>query len=134
MSSTVESKNSLPIIDLTPFLPASTGSYKTPEDHLAAKLSTAAALNKACTDVGFFYLKGHGISETLRQAVLEESRNWFLTATEEDKEEIRRRDCGMGPGGTGDGARGYQQIGENFTGGMQDWQEVMLQYFPIYHP
>ena len=141
----------LPIIDLTPFLPTSTPRYPTPEAHLAAKLTTAAALNCACRDVGFFYLTGHGIPEEKRRTVLQESGNWFLNASEEEKEAIKRWDIGKGPGGAGDGARGYQRVGENVTGGMkvrlrsenpsprcygsnklyQDWHEAIDHYRPV---
>lgn len=121
----------LPIIDLTPFISTSITLYPTPEAHLAAKLTTAAALNCACRDVGFFYLTGHGISEKQRRAVLQEARNWFLNASEEDKEAIKRWDIGKGPGGAGDGARGYQRVGENVTAGMKDWHEAIDHYRPV---
>ena len=84
-----------------------------------AKLTTAAALNCACRDVGFFYLTGHGIPEKQRKTVLQEARNWFLNASEGEKEEIKRWDIGKGPDGAGDGARGYQRVGENVTGGIK---------------
>lgn len=123
----------LPIIDLTPFLPTSTSIYPTPEAHLEAKLTTAAALNCACRDVGFFYLSGHGIPEEKRATVLEEARNWFLHASDEEKEAVKRWDVGKGPGGTGDGARGYQRVGENVTQGMKDWHEAIDHYRPVPH-
>lgn len=109
----------LPIIDLTPFLPTSATLYTTPEAHLAAKLTTAAALNCACRDVGFFYLTGHGVPEEQRGEVLQEAKNWFLGTNEKEKQAIKRWDIGKGPGGAGDGARGYQRVGENATGGMK---------------
>ncbi|KAF8422658.1 hypothetical protein EV426DRAFT_564175 [Tirmania nivea] len=121
----------LPIIDLTPFLPTPTALYPTPEAHLVAKLTTAAALNCACRDVGFFYLTGHGIPEKLHRTVLQEARSWFLNASEEDKKAIKRWDVGKGLGRAGDGARGYQRVGENITGGMKDWHEAIDYYRPV---
>ena len=109
----------LPIIDLTPFLPASAGNYPTPSAHLDAKLAVARSLNSACHDVGFFYLTGHGIPEEMRQSVLDEARKWFLNAPDEEKDAIKRWDVGEGPGGLGDGGRGYQRVGENVTGGKK---------------
>lgn len=109
----------LPIIDLTPFLPSFTTNYPTPGALLSAKLSVASALNRACTDVGFFYLTGHGIPPSQCSSILNEARRWFLTASDKEKEEMKRWDCGKGPGGSGDGARGYQRVGENVTAGHQ---------------
>lgn len=51
--------------------------------------------------------------------MLREARSWFLTAGEAEKEAVKRWDVGRGPGGGGDGARGYQRVGENVTGGMK---------------
>lgn len=121
----------LPIIDLTPFLPTSTHLYPSVAAHLQAKLTTANALNCACRNVGFFYLTGHGVPEEQRQTVLHEARNWFLNASDKEKETIKRWDIGQGPGRTGDGARGYQRMGENITGGQKDWLEAIDYYRPV---
>ena len=44
----------LPIIDISPFLNDST---------LAERRRVAAQLHRACVDIGFFYLTGHGFSD-----------------------------------------------------------------------
>lgn len=97
---------SLPIIDISPFL-----SHTSSE---SAKNETAQALYAACHEVGFFYLTGHGIPEKTQQAVLDAAREFFLNASEEEKAMITRKEIGEG----GDGARGWQKLGENVTGGF----------------
>ncbi|KAI5807372.1 hypothetical protein DFH27DRAFT_478960 [Peziza echinospora] len=121
----------LPLIDLSPFLPDAVETWPDPAAHQAAKLSTASALFDACHDVGFFYLTGHGIPEELRKGVLDEARTWFNKSSEEEKQKIKRWDLGKGPGGSGDSARGYQKVGENVTGGAKDWHEAIDLYRPV---
>jgi isopenicillin N synthase-like dioxygenase len=43
---------------------------------------TVSLLRSACTDVGFFYLEGHGIDESLIADVLEQSRILFSLSDE----------------------------------------------------
>lgn len=97
--------SSLPIIDLTPFL--------TPTSTLSEKQEIATALYTACHDVGFFYLTGHGVPEELQNEVLEAAREFFMTATQEEKQALERKEIDEG----GDGARGWQKLGENITMG-----------------
>lgn len=107
----------LPIIDISPFLdPTSTHS---------ARHETAAAINSACLDYGFFYLTGHGIPLSTMDEILSLAERFFALPLAE-KEKIKRFDAG-GPEG-GDGARGYQGLGENVTGGLQDLQEAVDWY------
>lgn len=106
MSSPATAAPSLPIIDISPFL--STTSSET------AQNKTAQALYAACHDVGFFYLTGHGIPEKTQQAVLDAAREFFLNASEEEKAMITRKEVFEG----GDGARGWQKLGENVTQGL----------------
>jgi isopenicillin N synthase-like dioxygenase len=55
-----EAVQSLPVIDISPFLPGGDA---------ARKSSIARDLRKACIDVGFLYLVGHGLpSDELKQA------------------------------------------------------------------
>jgi isopenicillin N synthase-like dioxygenase len=107
----------LPIIDLSAFLsPSST------QEELQ---TTAKAINAACVNYGFFYLTGHGIPVSKLDEVISLGRDFFeLPLAEKDK--IKRFDAG-GPEG-GDGARGYQGLGENVTGGLQDMQEAIDWY------
>lgn len=97
---------SLPIIDISPFL--------SPTSSESAKNETAQSLYAACHEVGFFYLTGHGIPEKTQQAVLDAAREFFLNASEEEKAMITRKEIDEG----GDGARGWQKLGENVTGGF----------------
>jgi len=91
----------------------------------AARQVTATAINAACRDYGFFYLKGHGIPIPKLDKVISLARAFFSLPLSE-KNKIKRFDAG-GPEG-GDGARGYQAVGENVTGGLQDMQEAIDWY------
>lgn len=79
-----------------------------------AQKKTAQSLYAACHDVGFFYLTGHGIPRETQQAVLDAAREFFLNASEEEKAAIARKEVDEG----GDGARGWQRLGENVTMGL----------------
>jgi isopenicillin N synthase-like dioxygenase len=79
----------------------------------------AVDLYSACKDVGFFYLTDHGIPQPFLDSVIAQSRQFFLEASAEDKSRIRR----LGVDDGGDGARGYQVVGENVTKGARDWHE-----------
>ncbi|RVD82001.1 uncharacterized protein DFL_009845 [Arthrobotrys flagrans] len=109
---------SLPFVDVSPFLEKGTPPS-------SAKEASAKSLFDACHDVGFFYLKGHGIPKETCDLVLNTVRQWMLTATDEEKAVIARKDAGIGDG---DGARGYQKIGENVTLGKSDFHEAIDLY------
>lgn len=107
----------LPIIDISSFLdPASTEE---------ARKNTAKAINAACINYGFFYLIGHGIPLEELDKIISLAQGFFDLPLEE-KNMIKRFDAG-GPE-CGDGARGYQGLGENVTGGLQDMQEAIDWY------
>jgi isopenicillin N synthase-like dioxygenase len=108
---------SLPVIDISPYLSLSS----TPDQ----RQETAKAINHACTTYGFFYLNGHGIPEAKLSQVISLARQFFATPLSE-KNKLKRYDAG-GPEG-GDGARGYQAMGENVTGGMRDFHEAVDLY------
>ena len=109
----------LPIIDISPFMDSSSSP--------AARKETAEAINAACINYGFFYLTGHGIPISDLDEIISLARRFFTLPLEE-KNKIKRFDAG-GPEG-GDGARGYQGLGENVTGGLQDMQEAIDWYAP----
>ncbi|KAI1394638.1 oxoglutarate 3-dioxygenase [Hypoxylon fuscum] len=88
----------LPIIDFGPFLD--------PEASLEAKKNVAFELDRACRDVGFFYLKNHGVSLELMTAMLDSAREFFETASPEEKERIALRKTAEG----GDNARGWLSV------------------------
>ncbi|KAL9610392.1 MAG: hypothetical protein Q9167_004902 [Letrouitia subvulpina] len=112
---------SLPIIDISPFL------SPTPADP-SAQETCAQSLDAACTSPGFFYLKNHNLPPRLTASVLDLARRFFTTVPAAEKHRIRRRPVGDG---TGDGARGYQLIGDNITQGKRDWHEGIDWYRPV---
>ena len=109
-----------PTISIAPFLSTSPS-----PDHLSA---TSNALSRACRAPGFFYLTNHNLPESLTSHVLSLAREFFTTAPQPEKGKLKRREVGEG---NGDGARGYQVIGENVTEGKGDWHEGIDWYRPI---
>ncbi|KAL6707721.1 hypothetical protein ACN47E_003842 [Coniothyrium glycines] len=109
----------LPIVDISPFLD--------PESSRERRTETASAINAACINYGFFYLTGHGIPLSTLDKIIDLARQFFALAPSE-KHKIKRFDAGHPSGG--DGARGYQGLGENVTGGLQDMQEAIDLYAP----
>ncbi|KAH4307910.1 hypothetical protein HBH64_034600 [Parastagonospora nodorum] len=107
----------LPIIDLSAFLDSNSSQE--------ARQTTAKAINAACINYGFFYLTGHGIPLSKLDEVIALGRDFFALPLEE-KNKVKRFDAG-GPEG-GDGARGYQGLGENITSGLRDMQEAIDWY------
>ncbi|KAI5784670.1 hypothetical protein EDC01DRAFT_608466, partial [Geopyxis carbonaria] len=101
----------LPVLDLSPFL--------TPGSSVESKRTAAAALNAACRDVGFFYLQ-HKLPGTLEADALAAAHTFFTTTPTPDKTLLSR----------GTGARGYQKLGENVTGGAPDAHEALDFYRP----
>ena len=63
----------LPIIDLSPFR----------SDDIAAKETVAQAIYKACHEIGFFYIKNHGIDTNLIEQVFDYSKYFFDLPLEE---------------------------------------------------
>ncbi|KAF2098373.1 Clavaminate synthase-like protein [Rhizodiscina lignyota] len=110
----------LPIIDIAPYLAPSS----TPE----SRHDTAQLLHRACTDTGFFYLTGHGITSATTDRILDLARRFFLESSDAEKALIQRKDAGLDDG---DGGRGYQKIGENVTGGRRDFHEAVDLYAPV---
>lgn len=110
----------LPIIDISPFLPTSD-----PETR-AGRGACAQALADACSKYGFFYLTNHSIPSSLTDEVLSLARSFFLSTPESEKRSIARKDPP-----DGDGARGYQVLRENITQGQRDLQEAIDFYRPV---
>ncbi len=86
----------LPVIDISPFLSqdesvANPGSQK----------ATAEALHVACSQVGFFYVVGHGIREDQATRLHSLAKDFFSRPSEEKAEiSIYKNDM----------ARGYQRL------------------------
>jgi isopenicillin N synthase-like dioxygenase len=72
------------------------------------------SLRNAARDVGFFYLTGHGIAQTLIDEVLSVSRSFFALP-EADKLQIEMVNSPH--------FRGYNRTGQELTGGKRDWRE-----------
>ncbi|CAD7700651.1 unnamed protein product [Ostreobium quekettii] len=102
--------SSLPIIDVGPLVAENSD--------LAERQAVGAQLHIACRDVGFFYIKNHGIPESTYGKVLTEAQRWF-NLPENIKEQIKITPQSH--------YRGYQRLGANVTryeGGFQrDWHE-----------
>lgn len=111
------SASSLPIINISAFLDPAASSQACQE--------TANAINRACMDFGFFYVTGHGIPTSKLDEIISLARQFFYLPIEE-KNKIKRHHAGGLEGG--DGARGYQGMGENITLGHRDVQEAVDLY------
>ena len=111
--------NSLPIIDISPFLDSQAS-----ED---ARLKTARDLDSACRNVGFFYISHHNITIPELNEILSLAHAFFALPSAA-KNTIKMLPPGVGDG---DGSRGYQSIGENVTEGKRDWHEGLDLYRPV---
>jgi isopenicillin N synthase-like dioxygenase len=99
--------SSLPIIDLSPFL--------LPNSPSSSRLSTASAIHCAAAKYGFFFVTG--LSSVVSPAEMEESlavTRAFFDLPNEEKELLRIR--------KGDGARGWQRLGQNVTAYRCTWR------------
>lgn len=88
----------LPIIDIGPFLSADS----TEEE----KQKVGIEIDRACREVGFFYLKNHGVPKDLLDSMLNHARDFFETATAEDKTKLALKNTAQG----GDNARGWMRV------------------------
>jgi len=68
----------IPLIDFTPFR----------EGDPTARRRVADQIARACETIGFFYLSGHGVSETLRSDIFDRADAFFHLPAE-DKERVR---------------------------------------------
>jgi isopenicillin N synthase-like dioxygenase len=64
----------IPIIDLA--------SYLDPEQNTS---ETSKKIRSACKDVGFFYVKNHGVPEELITSIFQNSKKFFDLSVEEKK-------------------------------------------------
>lgn len=99
-----EDFSSLPIIDVAAL-----------ETDGVSKEQTAAEIDAACRQSGFFYVVRHGVDEGLQQRLQELAREFFArSATEKMRIE-------MGHGGKA--WRGYFRVGDELTSGRPDQKE-----------
>ncbi|GAA6003119.1 uncharacterized protein JCM10292_002877 [Rhodotorula paludigena] len=111
---------SLPVIDISPFL----GPLSSSPDSLQARKDTAARLHDACANTGFFFITGFEsiVSADEMRESLDVARQFFGRPDDEkDKLRIKK----------GDGARGWQKIGQNVTQYKADWHEGWDAYKPL---
>ncbi|XP_031478763.1 2-oxoglutarate-dependent dioxygenase 33-like [Nymphaea colorata] len=107
---------SIPIIDVAPLL-AKCGDPNMAED--SGVLEVVRQLDRACKEIGFFYVKGHGIPDSIYKGVRDATRSFFdLPYTE--KLSIKMS--------SSTGFRGYQRVGENITQGRPDMHEAIDSY------
>ncbi|KAK2657526.1 hypothetical protein Ddye_010578 [Dipteronia dyeriana] len=104
---------SIPIIDVSPLL-AKCDDPKMGEDPGVCRV--VKQLDQACREAGFFYVKGHGVPESLFNEVKIIAHEFFDLPYEE-KLKIKLTPAA--------GYRGYQRIGENITQGKPDMQEAI---------
>ncbi|CAH9069338.1 unnamed protein product [Cuscuta europaea] len=104
---------SIPIIDVSPLLDK--------WDHPNISQDQGAAevikqLDQACREAGFFYVKGHGIPDSLMQEIRHIS-HVFFDQPHDTKLKIKLS--------AATGYRGYQWVGQNITKGVPDMQEAI---------
>ncbi|CAG7869656.1 unnamed protein product, partial [Brassica rapa] len=111
-------KPHLPIIDISPLLVKCAACKCDDPDMMddTGVVKVVRKLDRACRDVGFFYVIGHGISESLMRKVKEMTHRFFELPYEE-KLKIKITPAA--------GYRGYQKIGVNYTSGKQDFHEAI---------
>ncbi|KAG8056388.1 hypothetical protein GUJ93_ZPchr0002g24995 [Zizania palustris] len=85
-------------------------------------LQVVRLLDDACKEAGFFYVKGHGIAESMMTEVRDVTHKFFQLPYDE-KLKIK-----MTPQS---GYRGYQRVGENITKSKPDMHEAIDCYTPI---
>jgi isopenicillin N synthase-like dioxygenase len=99
-----ESVSNLPIIDVHALV-AGTGDKET----------VAEQIRHACLDMGFFYIKGHGVDEALQDRLEQLSRQFFAQDLETKQELLMER--------AGRAWRGYFPVGGELTSGRPDLKE-----------
>jgi isopenicillin N synthase-like dioxygenase len=103
-SSKVAPESAIPVINIEPLL-----------DRSAGRRATAAQIDGACRESGFFYITGHRVDPCLEQQLMELSRRFFASDLE-IKMGIR-----MALGGRA--WRGYFPVGGELTSGQPDQKE-----------
>lgn len=95
----------IPIIDVSDLLAGNSGKYR-----------VAKEIGDACRTYGFFYISGHGVSETLQKSV-ENLSDQFYAQSLEEKEKIHMSVEGK--------KRGYYGILKERTASGPDFREVL---------
>ncbi|KAF9481160.1 Clavaminate synthase-like protein [Pholiota conissans] len=111
--------NTLPIIDIAPFLTTD------PQD-ADKRAATAAALHSACVEFGFFYLNLDAYVDRSEAAELARLAKEFFALPQEEKDKLSLKNQ--------DSARGYARLNENVTNGKADAHEGLDLYKPVDKP
>ncbi|KAF3972758.1 hypothetical protein CMV_003765 [Castanea mollissima] len=104
---------SIPIIDISALL-AKCDDPKMAEDPGVSEV--VRQLDQACREAGFFYVKGHGIPDSLLKEVKSVAHKFFDLPYEEKIKIKMTAEAGF---------RGYQRVGENITKGIPDMHEAI---------
>jgi isopenicillin N synthase-like dioxygenase len=78
----------IPVIDLAP-------SFSTA---LIDRQAVADQIRKACTTSGFFYITNHGVSQSVRSGILEQSKRFYDELSFQQKEELHIKKSKLGLG------------------------------------
>ncbi|KAK3221825.1 hypothetical protein Dsin_008850 [Dipteronia sinensis] len=117
---------SIPIIDISLLL-AKCDDPKMGEDPGVCRV--VKQLDQACREAGFFYVRGHGIPESLINEVKHITHEFFDLTYEEKTQD--QDDSSSWIQSEHFGCRGYQRIGENITKGIPDTHEAIDCYKEI---
>ncbi|KAK9678514.1 hypothetical protein RND81_11G216800 [Saponaria officinalis] len=112
---------SIPIIDISALVEKSDDA-SIAED--AAMWDAVRQLDDACKQAGFFYVKGHGIPNSLLKEVKDITRQFFHLPLEEKLKIKLSAETGY---------RGYQEVGDNVTKGVPDMHEAIDCYRELNH-
>jgi len=103
------SSSTIPVVDIAPLMDSSPAGR-------GARQATGAELMRAASSVGFFYIKGHGVSEAVLDGARKHTHKLFTQLPPEALDALHVRH-------THSKARGYQHVGENVTQGRRDQHE-----------
>ena len=98
---------SIPIIDIS--------SLRMAINYVDKNSDVIQQIKKACTEIGFFYIKNHGVPDNLISYLEKLSRDFFSLPNEV------KREISMDKGGSA--WRGYFSVGEEVTSGIPDQKE-----------
>lgn len=104
---------SIPLIDISPLVEKSDDPNPVRDERV---VEVVRQLDKACREAGFFYVRGHGIPDSLVKEIRSISRQFFDLPFEE-KLKIKLSAAA--------GYRGYQRVGVNVTKGVPDLHEAV---------
>ncbi|KAL5714012.1 hypothetical protein ACHQM5_016030 [Ranunculus cassubicifolius] len=104
---------SIPVIDISRFLVKCNDPDMATDEGVS---QVVKQLDQACKEAGFFYVRGHGIPDSVMKEVRDVTHKFFVLPYQE-KLNIKMT--------AKTGYRGYQRIGENVTKGKPDIHEAI---------